>query len=399
MRDKTGIATSASEKLYGLDHLRALAILLVFLFHYLSFNHPGWMNGVAEVGWTGVDLFFVLSGFLISGQLFGQFKRTGSIDVSAFFIKRFFRIIPPYLIVVALYFCVPFFREREALGPLWKFLTFTHNFGLDVVHRGTFSHAWSLCIEEQFYLTLPFVLLLVHKHKSAAGSGFKLLFCLLLTLTVVFRLLSWNIWVVPFINKDDFWLQWYKYIYYPTPTRLDSLLLGIGLSWVMHYRPLINSRIRLNGNLLFLAGIPFLTAAYFVCRSPYSFTATIWGFLLVAMGFTCWVAAAAAPTSFLFKKRLFITEQLASLSFAIYLSHKGVIHITQVLLEKAGWANDSNSTLLLAATNCVLAGLLFRYLIERPCQQLRNAFLKRRERFSVAVKPAISAIPERDPLQ
>ncbi|WP_300598332.1 acyltransferase [Niabella sp.] len=385
---------AASEKLYGLDHLRALAILLVFLFHCLSFKHPEWMDRVAVVGWTGVDLFFVLSGFLIAGQLFAQLKNTGGIDVRAFFIKRFFRIIPPYFIVVAIYFCVPFFREREALDPLWKFLTFTRNFGLDLKHRGTFSHAWSLCIEEQFYLTLPFVLLLIHKLKSPVTC--KVLFFLLLVLTVVFRWLSWNVWVVPVIDKDDFWLQWYRYIYYPTYTRLDGLLLGIGLAWLMHYAPFVQKRIRLNGNAFFLAGIPFLAAAYVVCQSPYSFPATIWGFLLIALGFTCWVAAAVAPGSFLYKKRLFVTEQLASLSFAIYLSHKGVIHITQVLLEKAGLAANSNRALLLAAINCILAGLLFRYLVERPCRQLRDILLKRRQDLHavVSVQPATSAYPE-----
>ena len=64
-------------KLYGLDHLRALAILLVLGFHYqLSFfGHPGWLQTVAQVGWTGVDLFFVLSGFLIASQLFFRTKK------------------------------------------------------------------------------------------------------------------------------------------------------------------------------------------------------------------------------------------------------------------------------------------------------------------------------------
>jgi peptidoglycan/LPS O-acetylase OafA/YrhL len=54
-------------------------------------------------------------------------------------------------VVVALYFCFPYVREREALAPLWKYLTFTQNLELDISSQGTFSHAWSLCIEEQFY--------------------------------------------------------------------------------------------------------------------------------------------------------------------------------------------------------------------------------------------------------
>ncbi|HEX4373461.1 MAG TPA: acyltransferase, partial [Puia sp.] len=140
------------KKFYGLDHLRALAITIVLLFHYQIFKHPGWIAKAGKFGWTGVDLFFVLSGYLIASQLFATMAKRKQISFPEFFIKRFFRIIPAYLVVVAVYFCVPAFREREALSPLWRFLTFTQNFHLDLRSSGTFSHSWSLCIEEQFYL-------------------------------------------------------------------------------------------------------------------------------------------------------------------------------------------------------------------------------------------------------
>ena len=70
------INPKAQLKLFGLDHLRALAILLVLGFHYqLQFSHPSWTGWFMQIGWTGVDLFFVLSGFLISSQLFAQIKK------------------------------------------------------------------------------------------------------------------------------------------------------------------------------------------------------------------------------------------------------------------------------------------------------------------------------------
>ena len=147
---------TSSERLNGLDHLRALAIILVLMYHYRAFSHPDWIDTIGRFGWIGVDLFFVLSGFLISGQLFNNIKVFHNIHLKSFYIKRFFRIIPPYAFTLLLYFCIPVFREREALSPLWKFITFTQNYGLDVINKGTFSHAWSLCIEEQFYLVLPF---------------------------------------------------------------------------------------------------------------------------------------------------------------------------------------------------------------------------------------------------
>jgi len=387
----SGNTASKTPKLYGLDHLRALAIVLVFLFHYRGFQHPDWIDDVSGFGWTGVDLFFVLSGFLIAGQLFAQLKSTGRIALGDFFIKRFFRIIPPYLIVLTVYFSIPFFREREALAPLWKFLTFTHNFGLDVIHRGTFSHAWSLCIEEQFYLTLPFLLLFTYNRKGS--PVLRVLFGLLLVMVIALRLFSWNVLIAPFAESDAFALRWYKYLYYPTYTRLDGLLLGVGLAWLMQHTLWIRDRILLNGNLFFAAGIPFLTAAWRICREPASFEASIWGFILVAIGFACWVAAAASPVSFLYKKSSWITAQMASLSFTVYLSHKGVVHMTQVLLKNTRIAPDSNTALLIAATNCILVALLFRYLVEQPCLRIRNHLLNRRKSTGIGSRllPATSA--------
>ena len=94
-----------SHKLHGLDHLRAFAIMYVFLFHYgRFFPHPEWTNTISKFGWSGVDLFFVLSGYLIAAQLFKNIAQQKTIEIKDLFIKRFFRIIPIYLVTVAVYF-------------------------------------------------------------------------------------------------------------------------------------------------------------------------------------------------------------------------------------------------------------------------------------------------------
>src|SRR6201995_995474 len=104
-------------KLLGLDYLRAIAITYVLLFHYQFFGHPDWVKSIAGFGWSGVDLFFVLSGFLISGQLFATIAKGGRISLSEFFIKRFFRIIPPFLLVFIIYFAFPAAREWGHPSP------------------------------------------------------------------------------------------------------------------------------------------------------------------------------------------------------------------------------------------------------------------------------------------
>ncbi len=150
---------ASTRKLPGLDHLRALAIILVFLFHYPRIQgSSGWIDTISDFGWTGVDLFFVLSGFLISSQLFMSLRKTDSLELKSFYIKRAFRILPVYLFMLILYFSFPYLRERGDLSPWWKYLTFTQNYGLDLSRYSTFSHAWSLCVEEQFYLIFPLTL-------------------------------------------------------------------------------------------------------------------------------------------------------------------------------------------------------------------------------------------------
>jgi len=361
------------QRFYGLDHLRALAIVMVVLFHYRAFNHPDWVDTIGQWGWIGVDLFFVLSGWLIAGQLFRQLKRSATIAKKAFFLKRIFRILPPYLVVVGLYFLVPAFREREALAPLWKFLTFTQNFDLDVIHKGTFSHAWSLCIEEQFYLTLPFCLLLLHKVKCIRFVPGIAVFLLLLV--IVLRWLSWNVFVVPDLDTDRFWLTWYRWIYYPTYTRLDGLVMGVLLAFVYEYKAALFGRLGGYGNLFLLAGIMLLAVAFRVCLDPYTFTASIAGFSIVALGFGCLVLAAVSPSTFLYRYASRITAQLAGLSYSVYLTHKGVIHLVQGFLEQSGMDPGSNLSLVICLACCLLVGLLFRYLVERPAVRLRNKFL------------------------
>ena len=141
----------------GLDTLRAGAITLVFMYHYMAFASGtptfGWGS---VVGWTGVDLFFVLSGYLIANQIFAGLARGATLSLGSFYARRALRTLPVFWLVLALYFLFPGVMGGNPPPPLWRFLTFTQNIGL---HSGTaFSHAWSLCIEEQFYLVLPLAL-------------------------------------------------------------------------------------------------------------------------------------------------------------------------------------------------------------------------------------------------
>ena len=364
-----------SFKLAGPDHLRALAIILVFLFHYSLFSHPAWVDAVGSFGWTGVDLFFVLSGYLIAGQLFKQVADRQTIELGTFFIKRFFRIIPAYAVVLMIYFCIPAFREREALPPLWKFLSFTQNFGLDLRHQGTFSHAWSLCIEEQFYLLLPFIILCLASLKLGKRSAYVI--GVLFLLGFILRLMTWNQLLSPLAGTDGFGLAWYKWMYYPSYNRLDGLLVGVSLAGIWRFYPSLKASIIQYGNLLLLIGLAILGMAWYLCLDPRSFGASVFGFPLIAIGYGCILAAALSPACWLYRFHSKASSATAALSYAIYLSHKGLIHITQEQAARMGIGQDSNLVFLLCVISTLSGAIILRYAVEKPFLVIRNKLLKK----------------------
>jgi peptidoglycan/LPS O-acetylase OafA/YrhL len=361
-------------KLYGLDHLRAVAIVLVFVYHYgRLFPHPDWVFNISKFGWTGVDLFFVLSGYLIASQLFKEVDVSGGITLKHFYIKRFFRIIPAYLLVVALYFCLPVTHEREGLAPLWRYLTFTQNYGLDLRYHGTFSHAWSLCIEEQFYLLLPFTLvalLLSDLYKK----GYWLIPVMFVAGAAV-RWWAYTYYVAPTISEGSVDpISWYKYIYYPTYTRLDGLLTGITIAAVFNYATEVKQKADKYGNYLLLAGLLVLVVAWFICEEQLSLTASVWGFLVVSMGYGLLVAGTVSSSSVLYRFKSGVTAQLAKLSYGLYLIHKIVIHLTQLWLGDIV-AADSTLMFLLCIVTTIVAAYALYLLIEKPFMLLRNRFV------------------------
>ncbi len=364
------------QKLYGLDNLRAFAIIMVILFHYPRwFDHPAWFPEVLKFGWTGVDLFFVLSGFLIASQLFAQIKKEGSFSMKDFYIKRFFRIIPIYYFVLAMYFLFPVLSGDQLLPPLWKFLTFTHNIGFTNfdTHR-SFGVVWSLCVEEHFYLLLPVTLLLLLKTGWLKKAGLLLLILFLAGFLI--RLYSWYEVYIPQSNGIENRALWIQTIYYPTYCRLDGLLVGVAIAGLYNYLPSLFSRLLKYANGIIGVGLLILTIAYFLFINSIGFGRSIFSFPMVSIGFGCMVLGSIMPTSFLYKWKSKVLTKIAELSYSLYLIHMGVILLAQILLFDLGIAKDSNLTFILSIIFCVFIALILHYSIEKPFMKMRERFLK-----------------------
>lgn len=205
----------------ALDGVRALAILLVIPHNVDVFaNAGGWLWPIAmfaHVGWIGVQLFFVLSGFLITGNLLDSQKADNYFG--AFFARRVLRIFPLYYAALAVgVFVVPLFHEytpaaQASLSNQVWFWTFLSNwaepFGREL--HG-FPHFWSLGVEEQFYLLWPFVV-----HRMAPRSIVKL--------SAALVVLALAIRIVMLMNGAKF-----EMVYMFTFCRMDSLAFGAAMA-------------------------------------------------------------------------------------------------------------------------------------------------------------------------
>ncbi len=364
-------------RLPGLDHLRALAIVLVVVFHCGLFGHPHWVGTVGAFGWSGVDLFFVLSGYLIGGPLLGRLAAGRPLALREFYVKRLLRIVPAYLAVLLLYFTIPAFKERGQLPPLWRFLSFTQNFGLDLRSGSAFSNAWSLCVEEQFYLLLPPLLLALALLRP--GRYAALLLPALFGLGLFLRFYSWMLFVEPLARANDpgLWQPYFEWIYYPSYTRMDGLLCGVGLAALQRLRPALWARLAAYGNAWLLAGLGLLAGAAWLCRELVDFDAAVFGFPLIAVAYGCLVLAALSPACVLSRRGSRLSAFLAAISYSLYLVHKPLIHLTQVLLSGYGWAADGNAVFLCGLLAALLGGWLLHVLVEQPGLRLRQRLLRR----------------------
>ena len=167
-----------------LDGLRALAILLVFVCHiffyaqmYFENTHeefqelPFWFEWLLR-GDLGVDVFFVISGFLIGGILFREFEKRKTIRIKRFFLRRFFRLMPVYWYALfssaaVVYFLPPLKYHAVEIPKnilsIWMNLLYINNFFSFEQTYAPMAHSWSLAVEEQFYIVCPFAILLFMK--------------------------------------------------------------------------------------------------------------------------------------------------------------------------------------------------------------------------------------------
>jgi peptidoglycan/LPS O-acetylase OafA/YrhL len=361
---------SHRERQPGLDLLRALAIIVVVIYHaaLFGFKLPG---RVDRFGWIGVDLFFVLSGYLIGGQLLAPLARERPIKLGRFFARRALRIVPAYFVILAVYFLLPSWREYPDMAqPFWKFILSVQNIAL---HGGTaFSHAWSLAVEDQFYLALPFLLLFLNRHARAA----IIVPCLIVLGGILLR----TFLAYKNLGEDGVSFRGFQaWIYYPSWTRLDPLVYGVVLAAIEKFRPHWWKRLMNFAFWLWLPALGLIAYALYLGETEnLTVVACVWQFPLIAVGMAALLICAVSPRLPFCRIAIPGAAFIASIAYSAYLIQKLVIHAVEQFCSSHN-IQPTSALALLGVEFCVyaVATLLF-FLVERPFLQLRKRLAPRK---------------------
>lgn len=349
----------------SIDGLRALAVIAVIAYH-LNFS---WAKG----GFIGVDIFFVLSGYLITNILLTQWEKNQSLQLKQFWLRRFRRLIPAVYVMIVVVVIYSVFFHPEILKNLrgdaiasffyvsnWWFIfhnvSYFDSFGLP----SPLKNLWSLAIEEQFYMVWPLFLLVFLKWVKNPK--------LLLKIVVGLGLLSAILMTVLYVPGTD-----PSRVYYGTDTRAFDLLAGCALAFVWPFNrlsPVVPKKSKAALNIAGTISILFflLFTAFVSEYQPFLYRG---GLLLVAILGVIMIATISHPASYL--SRIFSFKPLrwiGTRSYGIYLWHYPIITLTTPVLEITQ-PNIWRAILQVAAT-FIIAELSFRF-IETPIR--KNGFI------------------------
>lgn len=323
-----------SKYLPSIDSLRALAVLAVIIYHVDVNYLPG--------GFLGVDLFFVLSGYLISSLIIKEFRKTGTVNLYNFYIRRARRLLPAvyFMITVGLVVMVLFnevLLHKSHLDAIFGYiyssnwwyifhkLDYFDSFGA----QSPFKHLWSLAIEEQFYMIFPLLFLLVNRKKKSKDGTFKLnknFLYVVLGLILVSLIAHILLFDINNISR----------IYFGTDTRAFSLLVGV-VGAILYPMERLHTKVTPQQNLIYSV-ISLVSIATLITVMIYTSEYNTWlyrgGFLLVAiLGLIVIISSGKQHTVMArllsFKPVVFIGK----ISYSLYLWHFPILVLTTPVAE------------------------------------------------------------------
>ena len=368
----------------GLDILRLAAVLLV-VGNHMALPTPAhglypkveilllaWQEG----GWVGVDLFFVLSGFLVSGLLFKEHQARGQIGLKQFLIRRGLKIYPAFWVFIG---CTLVFAAVRGIHVPWHHiaseLLFVQNYVGPVWY-----HTWSLAVEEHLYLGLVLLFWFLLRRAKNRLHVIPYLFVAVAVLCLGLRLLAQRIHPTYAFNE---WLA-------PTHLRIDSLLFGVCLAYFVHYKSLQEKLRVVRSSLLVALGVCLLVPAFIFPR-PHHPAISSFGIVLFYLGSGALVLAATRLGSSR-RAAMRVCASLGAASYSIYLWHLAVNLAAGELTTKYAGPAAYWSYLLIYVGGTLAFGHLMARAVELPVLRLRDRFFPTRAK-PVAPVPGGSVPP------
>ncbi|WP_336515895.1 acyltransferase [Pollutibacter soli] len=383
---------------FGLDILRCIAILCVVIEHGGNFIPEKYRHYNEFLYFDGVSIFFVLSGFLIGGILIKLLQKNPVVDskfLLDFWIRRWFRTIPAYFLVlfILIVLQVLFHRTSHFDSPvaiIYKWFIFSQN--LVTPHPWFFPEAWSLCVEEWFYLLIPVIiclLIIFLKIKSRYSVLVTALFILVsITLFRYFRFQE-----ITVANYEEWDIMFRKQVF----TRLDSLMYGVIGAYISFYfnpfwkkykRPML-----FVGLILFL-GAKYLLPLYTEVNGLYN---CVFSFSVVSLGTLCLLPYLS---DFKFSNPNAVNGSfytgityISLISYSMYLLNYSLIQVW--IIDRIPWGSFMSSVALIVTVKYILfwamvialSILLYKY-FEVPMTKLRDNPRWKKAR----VKPVINQV-------
>lgn len=376
-------------RIVQLDILRTIAIFLVMCVHIgtggeknvglyallydlnrcpndISHSMQYIVRAIIHAGWIGVDLFFVLSGFLVSGILFKEYSKNNHVDLKRFFIRRGFKIYPSFYVLLVLTILIFYISKVKTVSFIQILCEsiFITNYGPNI-----WGHTWSLAVEEHFYFIIGLMILLMSK--KGGENPFKLL-------PKIFFATASIITIIRIITSVIYPGFEYKIHFFPTHLRFDSLFFGSLLAYYQFFEP---------GKLNFVRKFRFLTMTVSIFLvfpsllfSQESLYIRTFGFVSLYVGFGGILLASIAtplPKGLWAVKFLQILARVGTYSYSIYLWHVPVLVVGVGMLSKIlGRRTNGFFEIFVYVIGSILLGVIMTKLIEQPSMRIRDRFFK-----------------------
>ena len=318
-------------------------------------------------GWTGVDLFFVLSGYLVSGLIIKEYKIYGSFNAKRFLIRRGFKIYPTYyLFIIFSFFLATYSKSvhnKPTIGGLIHESLFVANY-----FSFNNGHLWSISVEEHFYFALSIVFLLLLKFKKIELRSFVFIYVFLLVAGIGFRLYN-------YINFSDYN---FERDYVKSHYRFDALFFGVLLAYLVNYQSEFIARVlAYKYRIVFIIlSIALLSTNFIFERHAYHIIpVTNLAFNPICFGYLMLIIIDIKNKTFL--KIITPLSYIGMYSYSIYLFHRvfaeGAIHF---------FKNGGVLYYLAYLSSAFIVGIVVSKCVEYPLINIREKYFPSRSKKS-----------------